>query len=206
MPSLFVHLAARVPRAVILRRGPSAWYHAILWHTDKDMFEHGAWFRGRLYEDRCDLAPDGELFAYFALQGSRYGTTYRGTWTAVSRPPWLDALALWPQGDTWGGGARFIADRTIVLASSSCECHTDHREVELQVSLGPVPPKPRCTSESDADWSGYDHNGRVIFTRGGRLFRVAGQQPVEVADFTNLVPDPRAAPAAADTARRRKRT
>jgi hypothetical protein len=48
-------------------------------------------------------SPDGELLLYFALQGSRWQTSYRGSWTAVSRVPWLHALALWPQGDTWGG-------------------------------------------------------------------------------------------------------
>ena len=66
---LFVIHAREQPVALILRRGPARWYHLISWRTDTDTFEHGAWFRGRIYEDRCDLSPDGELFLYFALQG-----------------------------------------------------------------------------------------------------------------------------------------
>src|SRR5262249_44616225 len=69
---LHVLLAREAPVAVILRRGPSAWYQVILWRTDRDTFEDGAWFKGRLYEERCDLSPDGELLLYFALQGSRW--------------------------------------------------------------------------------------------------------------------------------------
>ena len=203
MPSLFVHLAARAPRAVILRRGPSAWYHLIFWNTSKDTFEHGAWFRGRIYEERCDLSPDGELFAYFALQGSRYGTSYRGTWTAVSRPPWLEALALWPVGDTWSGGARFTADRALTLAGYDPQPHADHCDIALEVTLGSVPHKPRCTSEEDADWSGRDHDGRIIFARAGRLFRRVADSTVVLADFTDMKPDPRPAPAHSFRSRKR---
>jgi hypothetical protein len=72
-PRLFVVLAREAPIGVILRRGPAAWYHVILWHTDTDHFERGAWFKGRIYEERCDLSPDGQLFLYFALQGSCCG-------------------------------------------------------------------------------------------------------------------------------------
>ena len=65
---LFVIPARDVAKAVIIRRGPSAWHHLIAWDTKRDVFEHGAWFRGRIYPERCDLSPDGELFLYFALQ------------------------------------------------------------------------------------------------------------------------------------------
>ena len=84
---LFVIPAREADVALILRRGPASWYHLILWHTDTDTFDHGAWFRGRIYEERCDLSPDGQLFVYFALQGRKWGSEYKGSWTAVSRPP-----------------------------------------------------------------------------------------------------------------------
>ena len=70
-------------------------------------------FKGRIYERRCDLSPDGQLLGYFAadrLSGF-------GTWTAVSRPPFLTALALWPKGDAWGGGA-FFQDSCNLLPST----------------------------------------------------------------------------------------
>src|SRR5258708_4438626 len=134
---LFVIPARDKPVAVILRRGPSGWYHVIRWHTDTDLFEHGAWFRGRIYEERCDVSPDGALFVYFALQGRKSKTSYAGSWTAVSRPPWLHALALWPQGDTWGGGGHFEGNRTVILATSSITTHPDHPAVGLEVKTGP---------------------------------------------------------------------
>jgi hypothetical protein len=36
------------------------------WDTDTDSFDLGQWFRGRIYERRCDLSPDGSLLVYFA--------------------------------------------------------------------------------------------------------------------------------------------
>jgi hypothetical protein len=74
-PRLFVIPAAKQRYsqsafAMILRRGPSAWYHLIRWNMREDTFEAGAWFRGRIYEDRCDLSPDGQLFLYFCHGGA----------------------------------------------------------------------------------------------------------------------------------------
>ena len=65
MGKLHVITARDEPIAVILRRGPSAWYHLILWQTRRDTFSNGAWFKGHIYEDKCDLSPDGSLFVYF---------------------------------------------------------------------------------------------------------------------------------------------
>jgi hypothetical protein len=67
----------------------------------------GQWFKGRIYERRCDLAPSGEKLIYFAAK-------YRSplyTWTAVSRPPFLTALLLWPKGDAWGEPSGIYAGR-----------------------------------------------------------------------------------------------
>jgi hypothetical protein len=182
--------AREAPVAVILRRGPSAWYHVILWHTDSDRFEHGAWFRGRIYEEKCDLSPDGELLLYFALKGN-WQSSYRGSWTAISRAPWLHALGLWPQGDTWGGGGRFIDDRTVALWSwrPGIEPHPDHPAVGLQIVAGlPTARELRTFERHGKDWSGHDHAGHPIHTSGGFLFRERRGALVEVADFNGLVP------------------
>ena len=43
--------------------------------------------------------------------GRGFVASYRrkpGTWTAISRPPYFTALAVWPKGDTWGGGGLFV--------------------------------------------------------------------------------------------------
>ena len=60
---LFVIVARAAPRAVVFRRGPSEWYQVIAWDTARDVFSDGAWFKGRIYENRCDLSPDGRLLA-----------------------------------------------------------------------------------------------------------------------------------------------
>lgn len=115
---LFVILARAAPLAVIVRRGPSQWAQLILWHTDSDTFEPGQWFHGRIYERRCDLSPDGTLFVYFVNKITRHTIAdpeYTYAWSAVSKPPYLTALALWPKGDCWHGGGLFEDDRTLWL-------------------------------------------------------------------------------------------
>src|SRR5262249_32290941 len=131
-PRLFVIMARVAHVAVVVRRGPAAWARLSLWNTDRDDFIPGAWFRGRIYENKCDLSPDGELFVYAAFQGRRAGTTYTKSWTAVSRPPWLHALVLWPMGTTYGGGGRFIDHRRLVLRGAG-KAHPDHplRGIEI---------------------------------------------------------------------------
>jgi hypothetical protein len=43
------------------------------------------------------------------------------TWTAVSKPPYFTALALWPKGNGYGGGGIFDNDFNIRLNHTSCE-------------------------------------------------------------------------------------
>ncbi len=62
--------------------------------------------RARIYPKRSDLSPDGKHLIYFAMNG-RWDTKTRGSWTAVSRAPYLKAIALWAKGDCWHGGGLF---------------------------------------------------------------------------------------------------
>lgn len=110
---MFVILARRARKAVIFRRGPSRQVALILWHTDRDTFEVGQWFKGRIYERRCDLSPSGDRLIYFAASWKRHHAP--GSWTAISKPPWLTAVTLWPKGDAWGGGGLFENEKTILL-------------------------------------------------------------------------------------------
>lgn len=137
---LFILLARNSPTAVIFRRGPSKWVQLVGWDTKTDTFSAGQWFHGRIYERRADLSPDGSLLVYFAqkiedrtLQDKEY--TY--AWTAVSRPPYLTALALWPKGDCWHGGGLFENDKTIVLnhKPAVAKPHPKHLPSGLRVTL-----------------------------------------------------------------------
>ena len=134
-----VLLARQASVGVILRRGPTRWWRVTLWETRRDRFEGGQWFRGRIYPDKCDVSPDGKLFIYFAgkFRPRSVAKGYGHTWTAVSRPPYLTALALWPIGDTWGGHGVFYDDRTVLVATSlpsfGAKHHPDHPPGPLRV-------------------------------------------------------------------------
>src|SRR4030095_14825414 len=108
---LFVLLARAAPVGIILRRGPSKQVLMIRWDTSSDHFEQGQWFRGRIYERRCDLSPSGEKLIYFAASVKPPFCS----WTAISKPPYFTALALWPKGDCWNGGGIFLNEKKILL-------------------------------------------------------------------------------------------
>ena len=44
---------------VVFRRGPSRKVAVIGWELDRDRFTVGQWFKGRIYEYRCELGLDG---------------------------------------------------------------------------------------------------------------------------------------------------
>ena len=104
---LYIILAEKKRVGIILRRGPSKLVRLIKWDLQKDEFTNGQWFKGRIYEDLCDLSPDGEHFVYWATK------TTQEYWTAVSRPPYLTALALWPMSGAWDGGGIFDSNKKL---------------------------------------------------------------------------------------------
>jgi hypothetical protein len=199
---LFVIPAREAPLAIILRRGPSRWYHLIRWQTQRDTFEHGAWLRGRIYEEKCDLSPDGSLFVYFC-HGGAYRPDYTDSWTAVSRAPWLYALGLWPSGTTYGGGGRFLDNRTLTLHSHMpVATHPDHPATGLHIVTGDAEYHRSTDDVEGAQWCGHDQQGHLVYCRAGKLFRRRtgrNEKDAEIADFNALRPDPRPAP---DWARR----
>jgi hypothetical protein len=125
---IYAILARKVPVGVVFRRGPSKSVLLIAWNTSDDTFECGQWLKGRIYERRCDLSPNGELLLYFA---ANYRKPYR-SWSAISRPPFFTALALWPKGDGWGGGGHFLSENRIEL---------NHRASEMELGSGFSLPK-----------------------------------------------------------------
>lgn len=94
---------------VVIRRGPSKAVFTLLWDRKRDTFEPGQWLRGRIYERRSDLSPDGKHLLYFAMNGHWQSETM-GSWTAISRAPYLKAIALYAKGDCWHGGGLFFSN------------------------------------------------------------------------------------------------
>ncbi len=105
-PRLHVLLARDAGYAVILRRGPSKTVCSIGWDRRNDTFTVGQWMRGRIYERRSDLSPDGKHLIYFAMNG-RWTSETKGSWTAISKAPYLKAITLLGKGDCWHGGGLF---------------------------------------------------------------------------------------------------
>jgi hypothetical protein len=187
--------------AIVIGRGPAAWAHLTSWNTATDVFTKGAWLRGRIYAEKCDLSPDGRLFVYAAHQGSRLATGYSDSWTAVSRPPWLHALALWPMHTTYGGGGRFTGDRRLVLRSAGPrKAHPDHEPRGLEI-IDADAPYHRSTEEvAGADWTGRDQNNRLVFAARGCIFARTGGEDRCLADLNAQTPTPTPAPDWATTA------
>jgi len=93
----------------VIRRGPSKQVATILWDRRDDSFTLGQWLKGRIYEQRCDLSPDGKHLLYFAMNG-KWESETGGSWTALSRAPYLKAIGLWGKGDCWHGGGLFTSN------------------------------------------------------------------------------------------------
>src|SRR5260221_2647071 len=116
--NLFVIFARETHQAVIFRHGPHIWTQIILWDTDADTFTEGQWFKGTIYTKRCDVSPDASKMICFAAKHyKRFNpdAAIKHNWTAISRPPYLTALAMWDDSGTWAGGGYFEDDKTLCL-------------------------------------------------------------------------------------------
>jgi hypothetical protein len=113
-PRLYFIVARDAPIAVVFRRGPTKQVELLTWDLRTDEVTPGQWLKGRIYERQCDLSPKGDLLVYFAAKWEALPIE-EGSWTAVSRPPYLTALALWFNGDVNGGGGLFDSARQLRL-------------------------------------------------------------------------------------------
>jgi hypothetical protein len=150
---LYVLVAAKAAVALVLRRGPSDWWHLLRWDLDGLTLTPGAWFHGNLYPRRCDISPDGRLFGYFALK-----TTVRSEWPdayfAVSRVPWLEALAAWKTCGTWTWGCQF-SDSGELLIKACIEEKPFHGNYPDSCAIGPMNtdwPKRDVWNEAKRGW------------------------------------------------------
>ncbi len=130
-----VILARKADTAVVFRRGPAKSVLLLRWNTATDSFEQGQWLSGRIYERRCDLSPSGEYLVYFA---AKWKGPYQ-TYTALSRPPWLTALALWRGVGAWGGGGLFHDERTLLLNQRG-SLRPDEGKVHPRLRTSPLGP------------------------------------------------------------------
>ncbi len=132
-------LASESPVGVVIRRGPSKRVCTFLWDRRTDQFQIGQWLNGRIYERRSDLSPDGKHLIYFAMNG-RWQSQAKGSWTAVSKAPYLKAVAMFPKGDCWNGGGLFTG-KTSYWLNNGCghsemrNTHEVRRDLKYQPSV-----------------------------------------------------------------------
>lgn len=80
----------------------------------------------RRAKDMADFVrrhPNRKLPRYLRSADNKSGNRFApradtGTWTAISRPPYFSALAVWPSFGTWTGGGYFRSDNEVVLFES----------------------------------------------------------------------------------------
>lgn len=113
-PRLHVLMARDAPFGVVIRRGPSKQVCTIGWNRKDDTFKIGQWLKGRIYERRSDLSPDGKYMIYFAMNG-HFNSESSGAWTALCQAPYMKAVGFWPQGNCWFGGGLFVDNSTFWL-------------------------------------------------------------------------------------------
>lgn len=107
---IYLFAAKQSPRVAVLRRKPSRQWHLVVWNTKTDFLEHGSWFQGTLYPERCDISWDGQWFVYNAL-----GRRGDESWSGICRLPFLKTVFEWNNPGDYGGGGCWIDDDTLLL-------------------------------------------------------------------------------------------
>lgn len=207
---LSVLVAKEAPVALILRRGPTKWYHLMKWNLINDDIEHGAWIKARIYEDACDISFDGQYFLYKVFKSPNDDYTYKDSFTAISTVPWVKAHWLLPIGNTYVGGGFFADKKTIgIYQLPFCELnphpnHTNDLGFNIYHSTDLFGGKPNCVAMTkphdnenlidDIDWSKKLADGSIIWHKHYHLYRryfnsAESFEDKLIADLENLKPE-----------------
>jgi hypothetical protein len=142
-PRIFGIVARKAPIVAIFRRGPSKQVALMEWNLATNRVELGQWLKGRIYERRADLSPDGRHLIYFA--GDHRWTSdpldmLQGTWTAISRMPYLRAMHLYGWGHSWNGGGMFVDNATYWLNDAGPMAYLSVWRIECGLRATATPP------------------------------------------------------------------
>ena len=143
---LHVLLAQDALYGVVIRRGPSKQVCTIGWNRADDTFTLGQWLKGRIYERRCDLSPDGRHMIYFAMNG-QWNSEVNGSWTALSR-----AQFTGDSNPATNINARAVGNR-FQLATGGETVNTD---TKLREFMNCVPKGLELPESLVWLWRGYD--------------------------------------------------
>jgi hypothetical protein len=149
---IFPFLAADAPVGLIVRRGPSAYMGCIAWNRIDDTFTDGQSMMGRIYEERCDLSPDGKHFLYASLCYDRK-SGFSGNLTSISRIPFLKSIVTY-DAYLYRYGGVFTSNNTFWLQASS--------HVNWQTGRAPYDPFT-CQRSSDQFQRDLSFNGKTEY-------------------------------------------
>jgi hypothetical protein len=141
---IWIFFASDAPVGIILKRGPTDWVQLVKWDVVTDQFEPGQWMKARVNGHWFDVSPDGNLIVYWARANSARELQ---TWTAVSKPPYFTALALWPWYGTYAGGGFFeTSTRLWLVGGQGVKLHPDFEPCPLEVLTAWPDLSPRLRS------------------------------------------------------------
>jgi hypothetical protein len=119
---VFVLIPEKSNNALVIRRGPAKHVGIFSWNLKTNRISVAQWLKGRIYEYRSDLSPDGSLLMYSA---NKNGFSF----TVISKAPWLKALSLWKNVGGCGGGL-LINNKDYMLFDGS-ESYNELRAAKL---------------------------------------------------------------------------
>jgi hypothetical protein len=203
---LYLFFARDRRAAVILRRARDRQYDLIVWDRASGRFEHGQTIRKHVVPESCALAPDGAHFLYAVRNADPMGAAGE-YYTAISRPPYFTALALFPHAGPWPLGGRFLDRATFLLEDDQAEDRIGRAErltrlVRGKVAKGcssglrlvsgaPAPLSKAALAEgagegTDRAWQATER--ALHDTLGGALYRRRGLDLELIHDFRTLEP------------------
>lgn len=161
----------------MIKHGPGRGSCILGWDRRDDRIELGQCLRTRV--GSYDLSPDGEHFVY-SVDKFHYKKEH-SAYTAVSRAPWLKALAFWSGDGTWGThpstGLFFRDDDRVLRLYMGRPCGLRWNQLTLPVS----------TTRPSA-WAGFmegfDRLQRDGWTAETELARVDRKSAAEIASWT----------------------
>jgi hypothetical protein len=161
----------------------------LTWNLETDEVVAGQWITGHVFTRRCDLSPNGRLlvgaFSNYSVTKNAQAQKEFGVrpfeasfWTAVSRPPFFSALALWFMSGAYNGGGMWLDDQQLGLNNQPYTYKTakpmlePYSAVELSLGAGEdLPLWPKLLKSRG--WQGLN----TFVVRKGRWMERARRKP-----------------------------